>query len=459
MKTPVSVCWFRRDLRLEDNTAFSMALDGPYPVLPVFIFDKHILQLLPSRRDRRVAFIRQALAELEKVFNSLGSSLYIFHDTPTEAYKKLMAEFEIKEVYTNHDYEPYAIQRDEKIKSLLASNGIAFITCKDQVIYEKNEILKADGRPYTVFTPYAKAWKEKLLSSPERNIGTPLFNHPASSIHHQVSSIHHPASSIRHNLYRRLPSPIPSLEEIGFEHIDSMSPLPFIDEAVICRYSETRDMPSVNGTSGLSTHLRFGTVSIRQLVQLANRLSPGWLNELIWREFFMMILYHFPYVVNSSFKKKYDRVKWRNNEQEFDLWCRGETGYPLVDAGMRQLNETGWMHNRVRMVTAGFLTKHLLIDWRWGEAYFAEKLLDYELSSNNGNWQWSAGSGCDAALYFRVFNPIKQQEKFDPNMIYIKTWIPGYHADYLPRIVEHDFARKRSIQVYRESLGETEIDH
>lgn len=446
MKTPVSVCWFRRDLRLEDNTAFSMALDGPYPVLPVFIFDKEILQLLPSRRDRRVAFIRQALVELEKVFNSRGSSLYIFHDTPAEAFKKLMAEFDIKEVYANHDYEPYAIQRDEKIKNLLASNGIAFITCKDQIIFEKNEILKADGRPYTVFTPYAKAWKEKFFTSPQSFTDKLSFSHRASGIRHHLSNIHHARQ-------------IPSLEEIGFEKIETISPIPVINEDIISRYEKTRDIPSVNGTSGLSPHLRFGTVSIRQLVQLANRLSPGWLNELIWREFFMMILYHFPYVVNSSFKKKYDRVKWRNNEQEFDLWCRGETGYPLVDAGMRQLNETGWMHNRVRMVTAGFLTKHLLIDWRWGEAYFAEKLLDYELSSNNGNWQWSAGSGCDAAPYFRVFNPIKQQEKFDPDMIYIKTWIPGYHAGYLPRIVEHDFARKRAIQVYRESLGETEIDH
>lgn len=444
MRTPVSICWFRRDLRIKDNTAFSRALNSSYPVLPVFIFDKEILSLLPSARDKRVAFIRQALVELEKAFNSLETSLYILHDTPTQAFKQLLVEFDIKEVYANHDYEPYAIQRDEKIKSLLASNGIAFITCKDQVIFEKNEILKADGRPYTVFTPYAKAWKEKFFTSSFTDKLS--FSHRASGIRYHLSNIHHARQ-------------IPSLEEIGFEKIETISPIPVINEDIISRYEKTRDIPSVNGTSGLSPHLRFGTISIRLLVQLANRLSPGWLNELIWREFFMMILYHFPHVVNSSFKKKYDQLKWRNNEHEFDLWCRGETGYPLVDAGMRQLNETGWMHNRVRMVTAGFLTKHLLIDWRWGEAYFAEKLLDYELSSNNGNWQWAAGSGCDAAPYFRVFNPIKQQEKFDPDMIYIKTWIPGYHADYLPRIVEHDFARKRAIQVYRESLGETEIDH
>ncbi len=444
MRTPVSICWFRRDLRIKDNTAFSRALNSSYPVLPVFIFDKEILSLLPSARDKRVAFIRQALVELEKAFNSLETSLYILHDTPTQAFKQLLVEFDIKEVYANHDYEPYAIQRDEKIKSLLASNGIAFITCKDQVIFEKNEILKADGRPYTVFTPYAKAWKEKFFTSSFTDKLS--FSHRASGIRYHLSNIHHARQ-------------IPSLEEIGFEKIETISPIPVINEDIISRYEKTRDIPSVNGTSGLSPHLRFGTISIRLLVQLANRLNPGWLNELIWREFFMMILYHFPHVVNSSFKKKYDQLKWRNNEHEFDLWCRGETGYPLVDAGMRQLNETGWMHNRVRMVTAGFLTKHLLIDWRWGEAYFAEKLLDYELSSNNGNWQWAAGSGCDAAPYFRVFNPIKQQEKFDPDMIYIKTWIPGYHADYLPRIVEHDFARKRAIQVYRESLGETEIDH
>lgn len=432
MKTQVTICWFRGDLRIDDNTSLIHALDSPHPVLPVFIFDKEILRLLPSKTDRRVAFIRLALLQLEKALGRYGSSIYIMHDSILEAFEALLSAFDVKEVHANHDYEPYAIQRDERIKRWLALKGIPLYTYKDQVIFEKEEVLKADGNPYTVFTPYANAWKHKLQLA-----GRELFL---------------PAANFE-NLLQRLPASIPSLHDIGFEPVDTADPLPVAAEEIISHYSETRNNPSVDGTSRLSPHLRFGTISVRHVVSLAVRLNQQWLNELIWREFFMMILYHFPHVVNGSFKKKFDHINWRNNEHEFALWCKGETGYPLVDAGMRQLNETGWMHNRVRMVAASFLTKHLLIDWRWGEAYFAEKLLDYELSSNNGNWQWAAGCGCDAAPYFRIFNPVTQQQKFDPAMKYIKTWIPDYRPDYLPLLVEHDFARKRALQVYRESLA------
>jgi deoxyribodipyrimidine photo-lyase len=225
-------------------------------------------------------------------------------------------------------------------------------------------------------------------------------------------------------------------------------------DKLIRHYDETRNIPSLEGTSFAGMYLRFGTISVRRLAKLASELNEKWLNELIWREFFMMILFHFPYVVNENFKKKYDDLKWRNDEKEFLLWCKGETGYPIVDAGMRQLNETGWMHNRVRMVVAGFLCKHLLIDWRWGEAYFAELLLDYELSSNNGNWQWAAGTGCDAAPYFRIFNPGQQIKKFDPQLTYIKRWIKNFRPGYLPEIVKHEFARKRALEVYKKALEE-----
>lgn len=432
MKSKISICWLRRDLRLFDNTALFHALKSQYPVLVLFIFDKLILEQLTDKSDKRVNFIHQALAKINDELVQNGSSLYVLHDNPVSAFANICEQFEVEEVYTNHDYEPYATERDSRINEVLAANQIPFYTYKDQVIFEKSEVMKSDGSPYTVYTPYSKVWKQKYLSEAEANF---------------------PSEKHLDNLLKTPPFNFPSLSEIGFQKADDIYPEPIINEDIILHYHDTRNIPATDGTTQLGIHLRFGTVSIRQLARLANRLNQQWLNELIWREFFMMILFHFPHVVNHSFKKKYDGISWRNNEEEFKLWCKGETGYPIVDAGMRQLNETGWMHNRVRMIVASFLTKHLLIDWRWGEAYFAEKLLDYELSSNNGNWQWAAGCGCDAAPYFRIFNPTEQTRKFDPQLKYIKTWIKDFSPYYLAPIVEHTFARKRALEVYKKALS------
>jgi deoxyribodipyrimidine photo-lyase len=429
----VNIFWFRRDLRLFDNHGLFSALKSGKPVLPVFIFDKTILSELSDKNDRRVSFIYDSLKKIQEQLVQSGSSLQLFYDTPLNAFKKLAEEYKISEVFTNHDYEPYAIKRDEEIIGFLKEQAIRFSSYKDQVIFEKYEVLKPDGKPYTVFTPFSKTWKAKLQAE-------------------SLSSF--PSEENFSSFLKTRPYHFHSLKEIWFNHVDYAVPDISIDPSIISDYHNTRNIPSVNGTSRLSVHLRFGTVSIRQLVKAAKELNEQWLNELIWREFFMMILFHFPYVVSGCFKPKYNHIKWRNNEKEFELWCKGETGYPIVDAGMRELNETGHMHNRVRMIVASFLTKHLLIDWRWGEAYFAEKLLDFELSSNNGNWQWAAGCGCDAAPYFRVFNPSEQTKRFDPDLTYIKKWIKDFKPGYLPLIVEHDFARKRVLEVYKQSLNE-----
>ncbi len=431
MKREVSICWLRRDLRLNDHAALHQALSSNYPVLLLFIFDPGILDKLSDKNDRRVTFIHQALRQLSRILRNNGSGLYVMHKPVQQAFEHLSDEFIVKGVYANHDYEPYAIDRDSKIKEVLENKGIPFYTYKDQVIFEKSEVMKSDGTPYTVFTPFSKRWKERYA---------------------QQKPDHYPSEALFTKYLKMDVFPFPSLETIGFEETEEDYPELNISEELIRNYHETRNLPALKGTSQASVHLRFGTISIRHLVKLAIQWNDQWLNELIWREFFMMILFHFPQVVNSSFKKKYDQIPWRNDEKEFQMWCRGKTGYPIVDAGMRQLNESGWMHNRVRMIAAGFLCKHLLIDWRWGESYFAQKLLDYELSSNNGNWQWAAGSGCDAAPYFRIFNPEAQTLKFDPKLKYIKTWIKDHQADYLTPIVKHDFARKRALLVYKNAL-------
>ena len=432
MKTEISICWMRRDLRLSDNAALYHALKSEYPVLVLFIFDELILNKLTDKRDKRVNFIHQALVKVNDELMTKGSSLLVLHDDPLSAFAGICEKFNVREVYANHDYEPYATQRDTTIREFLTAGHILFHTYKDQVIFEKSEVMKSDGSPYTVYTPYSRVWKQKFLS---------------------VINDNFPSEKYLENLLKLPPFYLPSLEDIGFQKTDDVFAEPAVNEDIVLHYHDTRNIPSTDGTSQLGIHLRFGTVSIRHLARLASHLNQQWLNELIWREFFMMILFHFPHVVNRSFKKKYDSIAWRNNEDEFKLWCKGETGYPIVDAGMRQLNETGWMHNRVRMIVASFLTKHLLIDWRWGEAYFAEKLLDYELSSNNGNWQWAAGCGCDAAPYFRIFNPTEQTRKFDPQLKYIKTWIKDFSPYYLQPIVEHSFARERALDVYKRSLA------
>lgn len=428
----VVIHWFRRDLRLDDNHALYTALQSGYPVLPVFIFDRNILDKLNNEADARVTFIHQQLEKINKKLHTYGSSLIVLHDRPVNGLQNLISRFKIKAVFTNRDYEPYATERDDEIAKLLASHKIKFHQFKDQVIYDTDEIVKADGKPYTVYTPYSNKWKAKLDAE-----GIPEY----------------PSEKIKGNWFRVEKTEIPSLKSIGFKKTENDFPPAIVNDALIRNYKSARDFPALNGTSHLSIHLRFGTASIRQMVNRAMHLSDTWLNELCWREFYMMILWHFPQVVNNAFKPAYDRIGWRNNEHEFELWKAGKTGYPIVDAGMRELSATGFMHNRVRMITASFLTKHLLIDWRWGEAWFAEKLLDFELSSNNGGWQWAAGSGCDAAPYFRIFNPYEQTRKFDPEFKYIRKWVPEFEDfGYPPPVVDHKEARERCLLVYSKAL-------
>jgi deoxyribodipyrimidine photo-lyase len=432
MEKPVNIFWFRRDLRLNDNGGLYDALTKGSPVLPLFIFDTNILNEL-EKNDPRVTFIYNELNRINKQLKSAGSRLLIKYGDPLTVWKNLIREYNIAEVYTNHDYEPYAIERDLQIRNFLQTKNIVLKTFKDQVIFEKHEVVKDDGKPYTVYTPYMNKWMARCRQNPVQNFNTAKY----------------------FNNFIQLPwEKIPELKEIGFVKSDIQVPQIRIASDRIEHYEQTRNIPSLDGTTLTGTHLRFGTISIRELVKLADSFAnKTYLKELIWREFFMQILCHFPKVVSESFKPAYDKIKWENDETHFNCWCEGKTGYPMVDAGIRELNATGFMHNRVRMVVASFLCKHLLIDWRWGEAYFARKLLDYELSSNNGNWQWAAGSGCDAAPYFRVFNPAEQMKKFDPDMIYIKKWIPELDTDAYPKpIVDHKFARERAIQVYKEAL-------
>lgn len=423
-----TIFWFRRDLRLDDNAGLYRALKENSSVLPVFIFDTEILNKLEDKADKRVEFIHQSLLQLKVQLETLGSSLLVLHGNPIEIYKKIKP----KVVYTNHDYEPYARKRDEAINKLLQKHGAELRTFKDQVIFDRDEVRKDDGTPYTIFTPYSKKWKAKLNAFYFKS---------------------YPVEKYVKNLKKISPLPVVSLKEIGFEKTGAIFPERAIKQSIIKHYHEQRNFPATQSTTRLSVHLRFGTVSIRKLVQVAIKKNETWLNELIWRDFYHMILWHFPNV-EHAFRPAYDRVIWRNNPEEFKAWCEGKTGYPIVDAGMRELNNTGFMHNRVRMIVASFLTKHLLIDWRWGEAYFAEKLLDFDLAANNGGWQWAAGSGCDAAPYFRVFNPYLQTEKFDPNLVYIKQWVPEFNTPSYPKpIVDHSLARERILEAYKSALA------
>ncbi|MBO6659222.1 MAG: deoxyribodipyrimidine photo-lyase [Roseivirga sp.] len=428
----ISFFWFRRDLRFIDNTGLYYALKETKDVLPVFIFDKNILDKLEDKADARVEFIQSTLEAMNNDLASKGSGIKTFYSTPLEAYKQLIDEYEIEAVYTNRDYEPYAKDRDKQVESLLKENNIDFFTFKDQVIYEYEEIVSGSGSFYKVFTPYSKSWKEKYKA-----------NRP------EIKS-----SALRFENWAKLKNnKVHSLEDMGFEPTEVKIPSSNVEEEVLKHYDKKRDYPAQDATSRLGIHLRFGTISIRQLAEKAISLNETFLNELIWRDFYAMILANNPKVVDNAFKKEYDQIPWRQDEEGFEKWCKGKTGYPIVDAGMRQLNKTGYMHNRVRMVVASFLTKHLLIDWRWGEAYFAKKLLDFDLASNNGGWQWAAGTGTDAQPYFRVFNPQSQTEKFDPDLKYIKKWVPEYGTDKYPDpIVEHKSARQRAIDTYKKAL-------
>ncbi|HEU5165781.1 MAG TPA: deoxyribodipyrimidine photo-lyase [Chitinophagaceae bacterium] len=432
MGSPVNIFWFRRDLRLHDNAGLYHSLKEGKPVVPIFIFDRNILDELEDRSDRRVEFIHLSLAQIQKQLTAIGSTLDVRYGFPQEIWKQVVRDYKVEEVYTNHDYEPYARKRDADIAKMLKTNNISFHSFKDQVIFEKDEVLKDDGKPYTIFTPYSRKWKATLTD----------FYFSSYTVKQYFS-----------NFLKQPEKNILSLNQMNFKAAGQSFPEKKWKTEIIKHYKEQRDYPAVEGTSRLSVHLRFGTISIRELVREAGKLNKTFLNELIWRDFYQMILWHFPHVIGRSFKPEYDKIKWRNNEKEFDAWCKGETGYPIVDAGMRELNATGFMHNRVRMIVASFLTKHLLIDWRWGEAYFAKKLLDFDLAANNGGWQWAAGSGCDAAPYFRIFNPSLQTEKFDPELKYIRKWVPEFEELTYPQpIVDHEFSRKRCLEAYSKAL-------
>jgi len=431
--TPYTFFWFRRDLRLHDNCGLYQALKNHTSVLSVFIFDTNILEKLPDS-DARVTFLHREIIDLKKTLQNLGSDILVMHGDPIQVWQGLTKKYQCYEIYTNNDYEPYARERDKTVDQMLRKNGGRLIGYKDQVIFEKNEISKEDGTPYTVFTPYRRKWETRLYATEIPNYDSkPYFSHL---------------------LPVRKPFSVLSLKDLGFipSQITIPQKSPLLE--TVKNYHQTRDIPALkHGTSRIGVHLRFGTVSIRDWVKRAREFSEIFLSELCWRDFYQQILWHFPHVVNSAFKPQYDKIVWRNDRAEFDKWCQGQTGYPLVDAGMRQLNQIGYMHNRVRMVTASFLCKHLLIDWRWGEAYFAKKLLDFDLAANNGGWQWSASTGCDAAPYFRVFNPVNQQLKFDPDFEYIRQWVSEYGTlNYPLPMVDHKVARLRAIAIYKRYL-------
>jgi deoxyribodipyrimidine photo-lyase len=423
-KIPVVLFWFRRDLRLHDNTGLYHALQSGIPVLPVFIFDKNILSFLNDKADARVSFIYETLQGIHEQLLKSGSGLSVHIGKPEEIFAQLLTAYQVQAVYTNHDYESYPMQRDERIKKLVQQSGAKFYSFKDHVIFEKSEILSDSATPYKVYTPYKKKWIARLEEQPLSFFSSEKY---------------------LHNFYQTDLGKLPSLSEIGFEKTKLAIPAPVVAQKIIKAYDVQRDYPALEATSRLGIHFRFGTISLREKVKKAQALNAVWLSELVWREFFIQLMFHFPHVAEEPFQPKFKRVQWRTDEGDFALWCSGHTGYPLVDAGMRELNATGHMHNRVRMVVASFLTKHLLIDWRWGEAYFAEKLLDFEMASNNGNWQWCAGTGADAQPYFRIFNPIAQQQKFDPDFVYIKKWIPEWNTAAYPKpMIEHKEAVARA---------------
>jgi deoxyribodipyrimidine photo-lyase len=429
----LAIHWFKRDLRLADNAALYYALKSGIPVQPIFIFDTEILNKLEDKSDARVTFIHQELSRLKQELQALGSDLLVYYGNPVELWPSILEELQPSAVYTNRDYEPYAKKRDTEVSTILLKHPISFNTYKDHVLFEMDEVLKDDGTPYVVFTPYSRKWKATL---------TPYQLKP------------YPTEKYFNSFNHRAPTPLITLEEMGFKKSKIAFPPKTTTLSVIKNYEANRDFPAIAGTSRLSLHLRFGTVSIRDKAAKGKKTSEKWLNELIWRDFYVHILHHFPHTVEGSFKPQYDQIHWSTNEEHFKAWCEGMTGYGLVDAGMRELNATGFMHNRVRMVVASFLTKHLLLNWRWGEAYFAQKLLDFDLASNNGGWQWAAGSGVDAAPYFRIFNPYTQIERFDSKHEYIKKWIPEWGTNAYPKeIVDHKTARELCLATYKSGLA------
>ena len=434
MMKEVSIFWFRRDLRLEDNAGLWKALKSGHPVVPIFIFDRNILDKLEDKSDARVSFLHQRLTELQNQLAGMGSSLHVFYGTPAEAMDTLSQTYSVKSVFLNRDYEPYARERDESVFKYWSEHNVPMVGAKDHVVFEKNEVVKGDGTPYLVFSPYGKAWRKKLTD------------------YHAKA---YPNGKYFNNFFTQQPKAIPTLKSMGFTPTEISLPSSKVDESIIKTYDATRNFPAnTKGTTRLGMHLRFGSISVRSLLRKGLDRNDTFVNELIWRDFFQMALFHFPDSREKAIKPKYDLIPWETNMEHFKAWCEGRTGYPIVDAGMRELNTTGYMHNRVRMIVASFLTKHLLIDWRLGERYFAEKLLDFDLASNIGGWQWASGSGLDAAPYFRVFNPTSQLEKFDKQLTYVKRWVPEFGtAKYPEPIVEHKWARERCLERFKTALA------
>ena len=444
MKNKISIFWFRRDLRLEDNAGLYYALKSETPILPLFIFDQNILDKLDNREDPRVTFIYNTILSINKQLKDYKTSLLVKYGDPIKIWEKLVEDYDLDTVYTNRDYEVYAKERDEAVASLLSKKDIKFKDYKDHVIFDNDEVIKKDGKPYTVFTPYSKIWKANLSSKSKDNILDSYYLKPYPTLKYADNYLEY-----------SLKEEIISLSDMGFKESSLDIPSDQVKQSLIKNYDEKRNFPALEGTSRLGIHFRFGTISIRQKASRAAKLNQTFLSELIWRDFYSNILNHFPHVSDGPFREKYEAIEWVNNEEHFDLWKQGKTGYPIVDAGMREIMHTGYMHNRVRMIVASFLTKHLLINWTWGEAYFAEKLLDFDLASNNGGWQWAAGCGTDAAPYFRIFNPYTQQKKFDKDYKYIKTWVPEFGTDEYPEpIVDHKEAREKCLKVYKEGLAD-----
>jgi deoxyribodipyrimidine photo-lyase len=464
-----SLCWFRRDLRLHDHAALYRALKDSAAVHCVFVFDTDILDNLEDKQDSRVEFIWHALREFNERLQQQGSALHVLHGKPQQLIPQLARELDAQAVFCNRDYEPDAVARDAAVEQALGD--IEFHRCKDQVIFEQSEILTGSGKPYGVFTPYKNAWLKKLDDFYLRA---------------------YPVEKYLASLARCDATPLPALESFGFEagalNVQAMPPgesgaNELFDDFLqrIGLYREARDYPAVKGVSYLSVHLRFGTISVRRLAAAAHRIGGAgaetWISELIWREFYQMLLHHHPHLAQGrAYKPQFDSIAFPNDAEKFAAWCEARTGYPLIDAAMRQLNQTGYMHNRLRMVTASFLVKDLHVDWRWGERYFALHLLDFDLASNNGGWQWAASTGCDAQPWFRIFNPVTQSEKFDAQGMFIRRYVPELatcpdkwiHApwlmpqdeqrrcnvaigrDYPAPIVDHALARIKTLALYNE---------
>lgn len=450
MGSSLTIFWHRRDLRIQDNAGLYRALKAGGAVQPVFIFDREILDQLP-KEDARVEFIHRSVSELAKAYQAHGSDLRVYYGKPVEVWQQLLEQEAVDAIYTNRDYEPYAIARDKAVADIAASHGATFLDFKDHLIFESEEVQKGAGGPYTVYTPYWRRWRARLDERMSTHEGQPISYYLKPYPTEKYAVALHQAKA---------PTPIPSLADMGFAPTGIDIPSTEVSRGLIRTYDETRNFPGIEGTSKLGIHFRHGTISIREKALRALGLNETYLKELVWRDFYANILQAFPYVVDGPFRKDYEAIPWRNDEADFKRWCEGTTGVPIVDAGMRQLNNSGWMHNRVRMIVASYLTKHLLIDWTWGEAYFAEKLLDYELASNNGGWQWAAGCGTDAQPYFRIFNYDSQQKKFDKDYAYVKQWVPEYGTPSYPKepMVEHKFGRERALSVYKEALAKARAE-